>query len=211
MELIRRLNSRLTIAVMVVAAALTLTVTAVLRPWSALGQDPRSDVLNDLPLPSADGDRVAAEVNGVPITLLTLQGSLVFAQSREPEATADGVLDDLIDYELWFQEGQRRGLVPSEAEVSEAVEIARAGISAEDLELALDYAAKMGETLTPDEYWKSDGVRDGITQSITVGRVQSAVAGDDPLKAEANLARMLSELRARAVIERDETVIAVAR
>jgi hypothetical protein len=191
-----------------IPGALVASFAAGALLWSTLasGQDPRDDLLDHLPDPPGEVI-VVATVNDVPILQHTLEGGLVLARTHDPTAQAADLLDALIDDELLFQEGQRRGLTPSGDEIDDAIATTRRGIDPADMDIALTYAARSGTPLTEDEYWASDGVRAAVARSITVGRTRDALKGTDPVRSGEQLAAAIAELRANARITIDEDVL----
>jgi hypothetical protein len=188
-----------------VALAAVLTLTDVL---SVRADDPHTEAFRDLPDPADPAiAETAATVDGVPITLGRLQGAIATARFGGQAVSAREALDSLIDYELLYAEGLRRGLAPSDDEVASAIEETRKNVDVAAVEAALDYAAKGGSRMTADEYWSHPEYHRAIRKSVTVSRAQEALQGAPGASAEGQLAQGLSELRARAdVVVNDAAV-----
>jgi hypothetical protein len=117
----------------------------------------------------------------------------------------------LIDYELLYIEGVRRGLGPGDEELDAAIEFNRENVSPEAVEQAVAYSRKLGEDVTVEEYWDHPSVREALKKALTVGKTRSLLEGEDPAPRDGSLAEEVKSLRAAADIRLDEQVIARSR
>lgn len=204
----RNASSRMILVVAVIAAVGTAALYASLRTSSVNSETPQGDLLRQLPDPGQAGGKPAATVNGAPISAFRLRGVVAASAGA---VTPDLALEQLIDYELLFQEGKRRGLMPSDSELTAAIAETRANTPASATELAIEYARRAGTELTPDSYWTHPDLREATAKAMTSGRAREALGGADPRRSAAEFAGAMVALRAKATIVRNADVIASAR
>lgn len=190
---------------LLIAAGFVAIGIGVLAPIAATGQSEEQEAADRMVesvrphLPELG--TVVARVNGQTISLGRLN-----ATYEGVGLTKEQALDQLIDYELMYQEGLRLGMAPSTSEVDEAIEQCRALVPEEAVEAAIQLSQEWGSDISsPDDYWASEPVIEGIRKSITVGNLRAAIieeAGVEPgAPQDEAVAERVAKLRAQADIE----------
>lgn len=186
--------------VLAIAVAVAIAAAA---SGPATGADLVSETFRDLPDPAADTSQDAvANVEGIAITRYQLDGAIVAQRQTGLAPDPRTALAQLIDYEVLYAEGARRGLGPDEAELDAIIAATRESASPEVMKEVLAAAARVGTVLTEEEHFVHPAYREGIRKSHTVANLRAALAGDAdrPDVAEARVREALVGLRAAAEI-----------
>lgn len=167
----------------------------------------------------ADDGRAAAYVDGVAIPEAHLRAFLILSSTRFGEsgqpASVDDYLDQLIEQELLYAEAQRRGLDPSESEVTQlakATKVGLEGLLAEDSALAADlrnvFAQVQGTPYHVDVYDTSPVMLDSFRRQLAINSLREQVLADlspadrsDSAKREARIDQFVADLRRGADIK----------
>lgn len=150
-----------------------------------------------------DDADVVARVDGEPITRSRLEGLVHGHVAAGQPVDRRQILSDLIDEQLWYAEGDRRHLVPTDAEIDDHVAILRSSADPASVAAALANAAAQGRPMTEDEFWAQATMRTQARREMTVRALLRLVASEPaPVEGQAAVeAYWLSKLRDEADIE----------
>lgn len=186
--------------VLAIAVAVAIAAAA---SGPATGADLISETFRDLPDPAAATSQdVVAKVEGAAMARYQLDGAVMAQRQAGLAPDPRAALAQLIDYEVLYAEGTRRGLGPSEAELDAIIAATRESASPAVMKEVLAAAARVGTILTEEEYFDHPAYREGIRKSHTVANLRAVLAGDAPRPdiAEARVREALVGLRAAADI-----------
>ena len=200
----------------ILASAVLLGVLVTFIVWSIIagfsaGAEPSDGSLPLLPASTDGVVEIAAMVDGHAISRFRLEGTLASSRTQGSGLSVEEVLDGLIDYELLYLEGLRRGLEPGPDELDAAIAFNRDNVPHEAIEQALAYSERLGVRINEKEYWDHPSVRDGLKKALTVGKARTALEGSDPARRSESLSHEMTKLREAADIQRDQQVIARVR
>jgi len=192
-------------AIVISATSGLLIAAAIAVPILASGETEEKEradrlmaTVTQLAAPATAGEAVAI-VNGRAITASRLDGTVALSDSG---LSRKQVLEQLIDYELLYDEGVRRGLVPSDKEVQDNLDITRANTSKEAVQVAIDLARATGVMINEDEYWSHPVVVDSTRKALTVGRARDELTRGAPAGKEQEVpGQELARLRALGQVE----------
>lgn len=201
-------------------AAIALILVFYAQRGSDAGASQAQDFGDAIAKLTNSGAETAATVNGVPISIGKVKAYLVFSSTGKKlgqvsfDKSVREYVDGLIESELLFQEAQRRGLVPSDAEVQAAATQTKTGLiefMKQDTQEAKDlrnvFAQVKGTPYGIDAY-DSGVMLDNFRHTMAIGKVRSAIGDELPTDARADKSKrdtrvqeVLAELRAKATIE----------
>lgn len=165
----------------VIAIALLAAAVVGMIAWqgstSAHSETSVQGVVDSLPDVDAHDTTVAAYVNGVAIPEWKVD-FLRGASAQSLTSPADGILDSLIDQELFYEQAAERGLVPSDEEVQQYMDTTRASMSPEDKELFDSLNASVYGFKGGDDYWSDPGVFQDTKRMLAVANYLRTLGGD---------------------------------
>ena len=154
----------------------------------------------------AQDGRVAATVNGRPITVDRLELEVSLRNAQGINVTRADTLETLISDAVVFNEAERRGIKVSDSELASFVADQKALADADPERQVYRYAAALG--LSETTVWTHPPFVQTWREALTYGALKRSVLGtvsQETLAAkEAEWATYLKSLRARAEIRRFE-------
>ena len=162
----------------------------------------------------------AATVNGIPISMGKVKAYMVFSSTGKKlgEASADKTVGEFVDVlianELLFQEAQRRGLLPSEADAQAYATQNKVGLlelmkqDTQDAKNLRGLFAQVEGTPYGIDAYDSGLMLDGFRRALAIGTVRTAISDElppadakDRAKRDAHVNAVLAELKSKAKIE----------
>ena len=167
---------------------------------------------------SSDSE-TAATVNGIPISMGKVKAYMVFSSTGKKlgEASADKTVGEFVDVlianELLFQEAQRRGLLPSEADAQAYATQNKVGLlelmkqDTQDAKNLRGLFEQVKGTPYGIDAYDSGVMLDGFRRALAIGNARTAISDElppadakDRTKRDAHVNAVLAELKSKATI-----------
>lgn len=171
------MNKEVFFAILVcVIAALSITIAVTANFESKAGEEAGQTIHN---IQSAySGDVIVMTVNGTSFSEKEFQIYKSTMSNAQTSYTDEQLLDRLARQQVLFDEAKRRGLTATEAEIDEAINMAKDILQqsdqSENRAFLKSYIKQLG--MSEDEYWAS--IRPAYKKSLSIGNLQDKLRSE---------------------------------